>query len=107
MVMLWNLVVLVGFVVERGGGQKAGHPTYVRRLANALSQLQSKVSVHTNAIHRNSEYFHEATAFRPERWLAEARSNEPKIALLQRPPRGRAALSRRATGVYCAEPCGG
>jgi len=22
MVMLWNLVVLVGFVVERGGGQK-------------------------------------------------------------------------------------
>jgi len=28
MVMLWNLVVLVGFVVERGGGQKAGHPTY-------------------------------------------------------------------------------
>jgi len=32
MVMLWNLVVLVGFVVERGGGQKAGHPTYVRRI---------------------------------------------------------------------------
>jgi len=28
MVMLWNLVVLVGFVVERGGSQKAGHPTY-------------------------------------------------------------------------------
>jgi len=28
MVMLWNLVVLVGFVVERGGGQKAGHLTY-------------------------------------------------------------------------------
>jgi len=29
MVMLWNLVVLVGFVVERGGGQKAGHLTYL------------------------------------------------------------------------------
>jgi len=28
MVMLWNLAVLVGFVVERGGGQKAGHLTY-------------------------------------------------------------------------------
>jgi len=28
MVMLWNLVVLVGFVVERGGSQKAGHLTY-------------------------------------------------------------------------------
>jgi len=33
MVMLWNLVVLVGFVVERGGGQKAGHPTYAWRAA--------------------------------------------------------------------------
>jgi len=34
MVMLWNLVVLVGFVVERGGGQKAGHPTYLVAEAN-------------------------------------------------------------------------
>jgi len=43
MVMLWNLVVLVGFGVEREGGQKAGHPTYnplpsdkVRNLASLL-----------------------------------------------------------------------
>jgi len=28
MVMLWNLVVSVGFMVERGGGQKASHLTY-------------------------------------------------------------------------------
>jgi len=40
MVMLWNLVVLVGFVVERGGGQKAGHPTYAL-LTNPRLEISS------------------------------------------------------------------
>jgi len=41
MVMLWNLVVLVGFVVERGGGQKAGHPTYKK---GSLAEPESRTS---------------------------------------------------------------
>jgi len=45
MVMLWNLVVLVGFVVERGGGQKAGHPTYTKN-NQPLSRVPIVVNIH-------------------------------------------------------------
>ena len=40
-----------------------------------LTAIQTKVSIHMNAIHRHPSYFHNAEVFLPERWLPEAVSD--------------------------------
>ncbi|KAK4445893.1 cytochrome P450 [Podospora aff. communis PSN243] len=48
-----------------------------RTICGAWMPAGTKVSIHTNAIHRNPDYFYNPVSFLPERWLPDA-STDPK-----------------------------